>query len=65
MKLIWLNIRKIKLFIFVFLFLFSFNISAKENSDWYGNMESITSQDWDINKAKHLNEQVLEEPQKK
>ena len=58
MKLIWLNIRKIKLFILVFLFLFSFNISAKENSNWYGNIEPITSQDWDINKAKHLLERA-------
>ena len=58
MKLIWLNIRKIKLFILVFLFLFSFNISAKENPNWYGNIEPITSQDWDINKAKHLLERA-------
>ena len=58
MKLIWLNIRKIKLFILLFLFLFSFNISAKENPNWYGNIEPITSQDWDINKAKHLLERA-------
>ena len=45
MKLIWLNIRKIKLFLFLFLFLFSFNITAKENSDWYGHIEPITNQD--------------------
>ena len=58
MKLILLNIRKIKLSLFFFLFLFSFNISAKENPDWYGNIEPITSQDWDINKAKHLLERA-------
>ena len=58
MKLICLNLRKIKLFLCLFLFLFSFNISAKENSDWYGNIEPITKQDWDINKATHLLERA-------
>ena len=58
MKLISLNIRKITLFFLLFLFLFSFNISAKENSGWYGNIEPITNQDWDINKAKHLLERA-------
>mgnify|MGYP001316515441 FL=1 len=58
MKLIWLSIKKIKLLFLLFLFIFSFNISAKENIDWYGNIDPITNQDWDVNKAKHLLERA-------
>ena len=54
MKFKWSTVTKIYLFLFLFSLLFSFKVLSKENLDWYGDSNSISNQDWDLYKAKHL-----------
>ena len=52
------NVAKINLFILLFSLLFCFKVLAKDNLNWYGDSNSISNNDWDLSKAKHLLERA-------
>lgn len=52
------NVAKINLFLLLFSLLFCFKVLAKDNLNWYGDSNSISNNDWDLSKAKHLLERA-------
>jgi len=54
----WENMNKTNLSIILFLILISINVHAKESVNWYGDIQPISNQDWNLSKAKHLLERA-------